>query len=71
MDAFTEIIDDKINKMNEKIDKLEKDIKHSNEEIEKKKDKEMKNLLLIQEDLNRRNNILEWHGRKTGQAVYK
>lgn len=59
MDAFTEIIDDKINKMNEKIDKLEKDIKHSNEEIEKKKDKEMKNLLLIQEDLNRRNNILE------------
>ena len=59
MDAFTEIIDDKINKMNEKIDKLEKDIKHSNEEIEKKKDKEMKNLLLIQEDLNRRNNIVE------------
>ena len=57
--------------MNEKIDKLEKDIKHSNEEIEKKKDKEMKNLLLIQEDLNRRNNIVEWHGRKTGQAVYK
>ena len=57
--------------MNEKIDKLEKDIKHSNEEIEKKKDKEMKNLLLIQEDLNRRKNILEWHGRKTGQAVYK
>ena len=45
--------------MNEKIDKLEKDIKHSNEEIEKKKGKEMKNLLLIQEDLNRRNNILE------------
>ena len=37
MDAFTEIIDDKINKMNEKIDKLEKDIKHSNEEIEKKR----------------------------------
>lgn len=57
--------------MNEKIGKLEKDIKHSNEEIEKKKDKEMKNLLLIQEDLNRRKNILEWHGRKTGQAVYK
>ena len=45
--------------MNEKIGKLEKYIKHSNEEIEKKKDKEMKNLLLIQEDLNRRNNILE------------
>ena len=57
--------------MNEKIGKLEKDIKHSNEEIEKKKNKEMKNLLLIQEDLNRRKNILEWHGRKTGQAVYK
>ena len=57
--------------MNEKVGKLEKDIKHSNEEIEKKKDKEMKNLLLIQEDLSRRKNILEWHGRKTGQAVYK
>ena len=45
--------------MNEKIGKLEKDIKHSNGEIEKKKDKEMKNLLLIQEDLSRRKNILE------------
>ena len=45
--------------MNEKIGNLEKDIKHSNEEIKKKKDKEMKNLLLIQEDLSRRKNILE------------
>ena len=59
--------------MNEKINKLEKFIKHSNEEIKKKKkkDKEIQNLLQIQEDLNRGNNILERHVRKTGQAVYK
>ena len=42
IDAFEYIIDDKINKMNEKM-KFEKNIKHANEDIFKK-DKEIQNL---------------------------
>ena len=44
IDACADIIDDKIKNMNQKINKLEKYIKHANKEIEKK-DKEMPNLL--------------------------
>ena len=55
IDAFEDVIDNEMNKMNEKINNSENNIKHAKKLDKEKKNKEMRNLLRIQED--RRNNI--------------
>ena len=55
IDAFEDVIDNEMNKMNERINNSENNIKHAKKLDKEKKNKEMRNLLRIQED--RRNNI--------------